>query len=351
MARLAVPVRDVSRSRWGRILTGLFILAAVTFAVLVVHRQWGQLSGLRGGEGPAFRLVPGWLALALALATVNLGWMGAVWVHLYRSVGGELSYRRGIAVWITTNMGRYIPGKVWQLSGLALHLRRTGGSGALALSASLVYQVVILLTGAVVAASILGGRLASLSVGNPLLWVGGLAALALLLHPAFLRRATRVAARLTREEAEDAGTGVPGGRDLAVAGAALLVSWGIYGLGFWCLTRGLWSRSPVSPASATGTFAAAYVVGYAVLLAPGGLVVREGAMTALLAALSPLGTGAAAATAVAARVWTVASELVGLLASAGAARAGGSPGPRTGTPAPGDGRGEGPSADGEDGGT
>ena len=340
----------MSRSRWGRVLTGLFILAAVIFAVLVVHRQWGQLSGFRGGEGPAFRLAPGWLALALALATANLGWMGAVWVHLYRSVGGELSYRRGVAVWITTNMGRYIPGKVWQLSGLALHLRRTGGSGALALSASLVYQVVILLTGAVIAASILGGRLASLSVGNPLVWVGGLAALALLLHPAFLRWATRMAARLTREEVGegDAGAGVPGARDLAAAGAALLISWGIYGLGFWCLTRGLWSRSPVSPATATGIFAAAYVVGYAVLLAPGGLVVREGAMTALLVALSPLAAGAAAATAVAARVWTVLSELVGLAASAGAARAGNSTGPGTGTPGPEEGRGEGPSVAGED---
>jgi uncharacterized membrane protein YbhN (UPF0104 family) len=300
----------VNHRRAGRIATGLFLLAAVLFAALLLRRQWSTFASLREGLGPTFRISPGWLAAALALATANLAWMGGAWVRLYRAGGGVLAYRRGIAIWMATNLGRYIPGKVWQLSGLALHLRRTGGSGALALSSSLGYQVVTLLTGAAVAVLTLGGDLASARVGSPLVWGAAAVVLALLLHPALLRRATRLAARLTREEGPE--VGAPRGRDLGAAAAALVVSWLVYGAGFWCLLRGLWRVPPSSLPVATGVFAASYVAGYVVLLAPGGLVVREGAMTALLVALTPLAATSAAAAAVAARLWTTASELVGV---------------------------------------
>jgi len=320
----------VKRPAFGRLLTGLFLLAAVLFAGILLHRQWGRLTSLRAGAGPSFHLSAGWLLAALALATTNLAWMGGVWVHLYRAGGGRLSYRRGVAVWLTTNLGRYIPGKVWQLSGLALHLRRTGGSGALALSCSLGYQVVTLVTGAAVAVATLGGDLASAHAGGPWAWSGAVVVLALLLHPALLRVATRAAARVTREETGD--IGAPRGRDLAVAAAALVASWALYGVGFWCLLRGLWSTAPLGLPVAMGVFAASYVAGYVVLLAPGGLIVREGAMTALLVALTPLGPAAAAAAAVAARLWTMASELLGLGAAAAAGRGGDPGGSSTGAP-------------------
>ncbi len=314
----------MKRPALGRVVTGLFFLAAVLFVGLLLRRQWSALASLRHGAGPTFHLSPGWLAAALVLATLNLGWMGGTWVHLYRAGGGRLGYRRGVAVWMATNLGRYIPGKVWQLSGLALHLRRTGGSGALALSSSLGYQVVTLLTGAAVALLTLGGDLAAAHSGSPLVWAAAILVLALLLHPALLRWVTRLAARLTGEESLE--SAAPRGRDLGAAGVALVLSWLAYGLGFWCLLRGLWSTAPVGVLTATGVFAASYVAGYLVLLAPGGLVVREGAMTALLLALTLLTATSAAAVAIAARVWTVASELVGVAAASAIARGGSSDG-------------------------
>jgi uncharacterized membrane protein YbhN (UPF0104 family) len=59
----------------------------------------------------------------------------------------------------------------------------------------------------------------------------------------------------------------------------------------------------------TGVFAASYVVGYMALIAPGGLVVREGAMTGLLTELSEMPVGVAAAVAILARLWLVGAEL------------------------------------------
>lgn len=309
------------RVRWGRVATVVFLAAALAFAASLLWGQWEELRRLRarvGGFG--WSLSPGWLAAALLLGVANLYWMGGAWVHLYRAAGGELSYGRGIRVWIGTNLGRYIPGKIWQLSGLAVHLRRTGESGALALTSALTFQVVTLLSGTAVGVAILGRDVAMLPGGSPVTVAGVVVLLAALLHPRVVGAATRLAARITREEVGP--LTVPGGRDLLVAGAALAVAWGVYGLGLWCLLAGLTDPAPAGPLALTGIFAASYVAGYLVLVAPGGLVVREGAMTALLAALSPLGAAVAAAMAVVARIWVTAAELLafGVAAAAGAWR-------------------------------
>jgi uncharacterized membrane protein YbhN (UPF0104 family) len=70
----------------------------------------------------------------------------------------------------------------------------------------------------------------------------------------------------------------------------------------------------------------AYVAGYVVLIAPGGLVVREGAMAALLVTLAGIPLGAAAAIAAAARVWTTVAELIAFAVVAGGLRRGGETG-------------------------
>lgn len=307
---------DRGSIRWGRVLTAAFLAAALLFAGLLLFGQWQELRRLRaevGGWG--WRLAPGWLGGALALATFNLFLMGAAWVRLYRGAGGTVSYRRGVAVWVATNLGRYIPGKVWHLSGLALHLRRTGESGALALTTALTFQVVTLLTGSVVAVGTLGADTARIPGGSPLTAVAVLVLLAALLHPRVVRALTRFAARVTREELEGVETARAG--DLAAAAALLAAAWAVYGVGFWCLLEGVSGRgAPAGPVLLTGVFAASYVAGYLVLVAPGGLVVREGAMTALLAALTPVGAAVGGALAVAARIWNTASELLGLGAAA-----------------------------------
>lgn len=312
------------RRWWWRAATVVFLAAALGFAAALLFGQWQELRRLRAEVGSfGWRISAGWLLAAVALGTADLAWMGGAWVHLYRAGGGTLGYGRGVRVWIATNLGRYIPGKVWQLSGLALHLRRTGGSGALGLTSALVFQVVTLLTGTAVAAATLGGGLARVPSASPEMIALIVLSLMILLHPRIVRAAIRAAARVTREDVGE--LQVPRPRDLAVAGGLLTAAWGIYGLGFWCLLKGLTPAPAAGPVTLTGVFAAAYVAGYLVLVAPGGLVVREGAMTALLAALTPLGAAVGGAVAVAARIWVTATELVafGLAATLPGGRAGG----------------------------
>ncbi len=96
------------------------------------------------------------------------------------------------------------------------------------------------------------------------------------------------------------------------AAVALCIVWCLYGAGFWLLLHGVAGDLNLPLGRATGVFAASYVAGYLVLVAPGGLVAREGVMTTLLVALRAAPWGGAAGLAGVARLWSIATELLAL---------------------------------------
>lgn len=283
------------------------MVVSLVFVVLLLTRQGEALQGLRSDLARfGWTLRPGWLAAAVAIGTADLFLMGAVWVGLFRALGGDVRAREGLAVWMITNLGRYIPGKLWQVSGLALYMREHRQAGAAALTAAGLFQVLVLGTGVAVAALALGVELVR---GSAVLPVAGLIVLVLvvLLRPSLTGRA---AGALARRLGESAPSGPPRARALWLAVGGLAVAWLMNGAGLWCVWRGAGGGAAPGPFTMSGVFAAAYVAGYLVLFAPGGLVVREGAMAGLLAATAGVPVSVGAAVAVLARLWSVATELL-----------------------------------------
>lgn len=300
------PAAGAVPLRW--LLVGFLVLAG-SFALVAVVDRWSDLVALWDRvAGYPWRLSSGLLVASAAAWSGALLLTGAAWVRFFRAAGGRIAYGTGTLAWLATNLGRYIPGKVWQVTGLAVYVRRKGDSGALAVSTSVAVQGVTLLAGAGLAAALLGGDLA----------VGGglapraillLALLGLFLHPAVIRLFTRWLARWLGESAEPERMGKGAVGWLAVA---LTAAWLLQGLAFWLFLRGVVGPDAPSPGAATGIFAASYLAGYAIFLAPAGLVVREGAMAGLLAALTPLAPGVAAAAALGARLWVTVAEMAAL---------------------------------------
>ncbi len=215
-----------------------------------------------------------------------------------------------MAIFFIANLGRYVPGKIWQLAGLTYLAGRQGVSLPVASSAAILGQILSLGAAAAVAAAAL---LLNAAAGIPrelIPWAAALGALVLLVVgvPPVLRGLLRVAFRLGKGPAAlpslDPWFGL---RWLGL----YLPAWIGYGVAFGLL----WAAFPPLPAvswtMAMGGFAGAYFIGYAAIFAPAGVGVREGTLALLLAPW----TGAAQATvlAVIARIWMTVAELVPVL--------------------------------------
>lgn len=300
--------------RWKGFALAAFLLAALTFILLALQGQWRAFAELGTSTSGSWKARPGLLLAALVLGTANLLGMAALWTWLARRLGEDVGYPEGVVAWLGSNLARYIPGKIWQLAGLAAFMRETGRSGSVALVSALIFQIVVLLSGIVVALLTLGTRISSAFGGSILLPIILAIVLALALHPRALRAATAALAKLLREDGPAVTSVIDRQQPAGVAyswvlGVALLSAWWVYGAGLWFLIAGV-SETPLGDIrTLTGVFAASYVVGYLAVVTPGGLVVREGSMALLLTAVTPLPAVVAVGIAVLARLWTIVSEL------------------------------------------
>jgi len=209
---------------------------------------------------------------------------------------------------MVANLGRYIPGKVWQIAGLAYLAKREGVQASVATGAAILGQGLALLGAALVGiAALFGPNEIWRQVG----WVGlvagigaALTIIAAVVIAPFFRRVVAFWFRLTRTDPPDdgLGSGNAGLRWLAL----YVMSWGIYATAFWLLYLSFGESGSflqVGP-----TFAAAYVVGYIAIFAPAGAGIREGVLVVLLQ--SVMTSEAAVVLAIIARLWTTAVELI-----------------------------------------
>lgn len=243
------------------------------------------------------------LGVSCLLLLVGYFMSAALWSRIVVGLGGpRLPTAEAIRLFMIANLGRYIPGKVWQIAGLAVLARSRGVSPGTATGAAVLGQGI-----ALVAASGIG--LGALLDGPEHLRPWGLGATALLIggvafsaSPALLRHVVALWFRIARREP-------PAALRSRVAMSWLvlyLVNWGLYALSFSLLVESF-GHPGLSPAVAS-SFAAAYVLGYLAVFAPAGLGVRE---AVLIAFLTPqLGVGPAGAMAVLARLWATAVEVV-----------------------------------------
>lgn len=279
-------------------------LAQGTLAVLVVVFVWRSLAGHWAEfQSLELRLRPRALPLLAALGVVwaTYGLLIGAWLAVLRGWGQRLPYLAGAKIWCVSNLGRYLPGKVWSVAGLAVLAQRAGVQGWAAAASAIALQALAVGTGGLMVAAAAPASAPWWMLVLALLF-GSAAVTVLVWEPG-----ARLVTRLTPAVEMPA---LPLGTAL---GATLItwVSWLGYGVAFWLLARGL-VPSELHLATATGVFAAAYIVGLLAVFAPGGVGVREVLLVALLT--PAVGSGDAI-------TLTVGSRLLLTITEAGAALA------------------------------
>ncbi|HSR42666.1 MAG TPA: lysylphosphatidylglycerol synthase domain-containing protein, partial [Longimicrobiales bacterium] len=301
--------------RWGIRVLQLFLTGVVTwFIVDRVGLTAGDLGDLdRRWLRPSWGLFAGASGVLLA----GFGASALLWERMVRELGGpRLGPLEACRIYFTSNLGRYVPGKVWQMAGLAYLASRAGVRASRATAAAILGQASSIGGATLLGAWALAGSARPLGGWGPWL-AGGITALLLVgTLPPLFRPMIGLWLRLGR----DADPGE------VEAGPLFGLRWILLFAGNWILyaaSFALLARSFGVPGGAVelgASFAAAYVLGYLMVFAPAGIGVREGFLVAFL--LPVTGAGPAAALAVVARLWMTVLELVPAVALAGAGVAG-----------------------------
>jgi glycosyltransferase 2 family protein len=285
---------------WRRVLTLLLVAAAAWYLAATIARNWSEVRRFEWEVDPLL------LAASVAAHVAVLAWGVWVWSRVLRHFEHPpVSLGLLLRIWFLSNLARYIPGKVFQFVAVAQLSRAAGLSGAVLLASMVVHTGMALLSAALLSAWTL---VRPLLPALPALPVGVAATVlaVLLVHPRVLNAGLGVLRKLARRDVIR--WNGSWGDGIAVL-ALSVVSWVFYGGAYWMLLASLAEVSIRQVAMLAGVNALSFVVGYLAIVTPGGLGVREAAMTRLLLPLVPASVGAVLA--IASRLWTVVAELIG----------------------------------------
>lgn len=282
-----------------RIVGWAFTLAVLVFVSLKLIEQWPAVRRALENAHPV------WAAVASSCVMVLLTY--AMLVETWRIVlagwGHHLPYWEAARIWTISNLGKYIPGKVWALSAMAVMSESRGVSPVIAAAASVLITVINTVVGFVVVAAT-GARVLEF----PPMAIAAIvvAGIGVLLLPTALPALGRLAERLVGREITIPPLAYPA---IVASVFATAAAWFGYGIAFRLFVAGVLGVSPGSIPLYTAIFAGSYLVGFLALFAPGGLGVREAVMAAgLQRAGFPLGP--AYLVVVASRLWLTVLEIV-----------------------------------------
>lgn len=283
-----------------RFVFAALALAAIALAAREIVVQW------RAFHASGARLEMRWplILLSSALVFVAYGILVETWRRTVRAWGSQIGWSDAARIWFISNLGRYIPGKIWQIGAMGLMAQRAGVSPLAATGSAIVINLVNLLAGfglvAVTGAEFFEQRSVAIAFALAL-------SIALLLAPRFLPLMGALAGRVLRRDLV-----IPRLPDSAVwiATIGCLAAWVVYGVAFRVMVAGVIGSAPGKTSSYVAAFTGSYLLGYIAVFAPGGLGVREGALVTALGRLSLAQAGGAGVIALVSRLWLTVLEVI-----------------------------------------
>lgn len=291
-------------SSYGRLWALIGLVAGLLILAFVIHRAVADLRDLRAFE---WHLRPLYLVLSFLILGLHYPVYAVSLKLLVDTKDSRLPFRAFFKVLFTSQMGKYIPGKVWSVVGLAVLISRRGGKPGRAVGAQVAQNLLNTATGLVFwgLAALVCARF--LEAGICL--AAGLIGLLAMAFPGrsifqwLINRAMRV---LKREPVDlDISAHTVGLSELFC-----MLDWIVMGVAFWLLLISFVPLDLNALPTAMRALTIAQLAGLWAIIVPGGIGVREGTMALMLSEL--LKSAVASAVSIGARLWSLTGDLLAL---------------------------------------
>jgi len=291
------------RTTWGRALSLVLVAVVLWFFGRSLLEQRSAI-GARWDE-----LHPAWGLLALSGFVVLISYAVLIetWRRTVEAWGAQIAWTSAARIWFVSNLGKYVPGKVWQIGAMSLLAEQSGVPAVAAAGSSLVVNLVNLLAGMLVVLLTAAQLIPSARVVPMLLIVTVLA----LATPWLLPWIAKLASLVLRKPIAEPKV-PPSAMFVALVGC--MIAWVLYGVAFQLLAAALFGSTSGTTASYIAVFTLSYLAGYVFLFAPGGIGAREDVLQRLIAAAAMHPVPDALLLIVVSRLWlTVLEAAPGLL--------------------------------------
>ena len=243
----------------------------------------------------------GYVLPALLVTILSLFIPVLAWKYLLGTLGSNLKISKAMRIWFISNLGRYIPGKVWQISGLIVLSNEEGISKKVS-SVSIIYSQIV--------ANLIGLSLGIFlfvkdkeKITYILIFLGVLIVLAIM--PFVINKLAIFALSVLKKPKET--FEVSYGKFIIYV-FLQLINWLIMGVAFVLFINIFTELSIFDNPTALFILPISWTLGLLAIFAPGGIGVREGVMTAYLSMF--IGPGLAAVIPWIYRIWLTLFELL-----------------------------------------
>ena len=135
-------------SRWFRWIRRGLGLAIVVYAIRFLVRNWESIR-----SAPLeWRIRPIPIVASVALIVLTYGLLIESWRRMVAGWGTTLRFWPAARVWVLSSMGKYLPGKLWAIAGMAMLGKEEGIPAWVATASAIVLQVISIGTGALIVA-------------------------------------------------------------------------------------------------------------------------------------------------------------------------------------------------------
>ncbi|MDZ4384553.1 MAG: lysylphosphatidylglycerol synthase domain-containing protein [Nitrospirota bacterium] len=279
----------------------LLVAGLLVFLAKALITNWNRIAGYTWDISP----VP----LAISFIFLILFYLASflLWENLCRGIGVEFSTGMNLSIWFFSQVGKYVPGKIWGPVG-RVYLAEQQGVRKIDMGICLAYEAVLTTLGGAILALATIPFWAGAIGPYPITWLLiGVPGVLILIHPKIMGWSVNRALRMFKFQS----VSIPFSQIFLLR--ILLISlllWVFGGVGFFFLVKAVFPVDGSMVLTYMGIFAASCMLGILAFLTPAGIGVREGAFILLLQPLMP--SEVAIVITFGARLWMTCVEIIGI---------------------------------------
>ena len=284
-----------------KVFLKFFIVAVILFFFIrYVYENWRVVSLYQ------WQFKYGLLAVSFGLVFLNFLFFIQIWRNLLQKLSSKLPFKKAFKIWFYSNLGKYVPGKIWSVMGMVYMCEKEGIPKAATLSSAILNQLLNIIGGLILVLILSGTKF--LSGMSKLYYLPLILVFVISLYPRVMEKILNWGLKKLKKEPVKVNLSF---KENLFFTLLFMLAWGVYGVAFNIFIMSL-TDSPLSNwPFLTSIFAFSYIIGFLSIFVPGGFGVREGILVYYLSSYFPLPV--ATLIALLSRLWMTAVELSGLL--------------------------------------